>query len=72
MLEWLKELLTIYTWKELWILMCVPTSVVGVWLLFCFLITIPNDVVRTAAIWSLLLALTWGAATVQALRKQQS
>jgi len=72
LLGWLKELLTIYTWKELWILMTVPTAIVGVWVLFSFLLSIPNDIVRTVAIWSLLFALTLGAATVDALRKQKS
>lgn len=72
MLEWLKDLLTIYTWKEFWILMSAPTAVVGVWILFTFLLSIQNDIVRTVAIWSLIFALTLGAATVDALRKQQS
>jgi hypothetical protein len=72
LLGWLKDLLIIYTWKELWIVVSVPTAVVGVWALFCFLLTIPNDIVRTVAIWGLILGLTAGAATVDALRRQQS
>jgi len=72
LLEWLKDLLIIYTWKELWIVVSLPTVVVGVWILFTFLLSIPNDIVRTIAIWSLIFALTLGAATVDALRKQQS
>jgi hypothetical protein len=72
LLGWLKDLLTIYTWKEFWIVMSVPTSVVGFWFLFCFLIAIPNDIVRGVAIWSLIFALTLGAATVDALRRQPS
>ena len=72
MLEWLKDLLIIYTWKELWIVVSVPTAVVGIWILFTFLLSIPNDIVRTISIWSLIFALTLGAATVDALRKQQS
>ena len=52
--------------------MTVPTAIVGVWVLFSFLLSIPNDIVRTVAIWSLLFALTLGAATVDALRKQKS
>jgi hypothetical protein len=71
LLEWLKDLLIIYTWKEFWIAVSVPTAVVGVWMLFCFLLTIPNDIVRTVAIWGLIFALSAGAATVDALRKQQ-
>jgi len=71
LLEWLKDLFTIYTWKELWIVMSVPTAMVGIWVLFCFLLSIPNDLVRTVAIWSLIFALTLGAATVDVLRKQQ-
>lgn len=72
MLEWLRDLLTIYTWKEFWIVMSVPTAMVGVWVLFCFLLTIPNDIIRTVAIWTLIFALTLGAATADALRRQQS
>ena len=72
LLGWLKDLLIIYTWKEFWIVMTVPTSIMGIWLLFCYLLTIPNDIIRTVAIWSLIFALTLGAATVDALRKQQS
>lgn len=52
--------------------MSVPTGILGVWVLFCFLLTIPNDIVRSIAIWSLIFVLTLGAATVDALRKQQS
>jgi hypothetical protein len=72
LLEWLRDLLTIYTWKEFWIVMSVPTAMVGVWVLFCFLLTIPNDIIRTVAIWTLIFALTLGAATADALRRQQS
>ena len=71
MLEWLKDLLIIYTWREFWIVMTVPTSIVGIWFLFCYLLAIPNDIIRTVAIWSLISVLTLGAATVDALRKQQ-
>jgi len=67
---WLKDLLTIYSWKEFWIVMSVPTSVVGFWFLFCFLLAIPNDIVRAVVIWSLIFGLTFGAATVDALKKQ--
>jgi len=70
LLEWLRDLLIIYTWKEFWMVMIAPTAVVGFWLLFSFLLSIQNDVVRTVAIWSLIFALTLGAATVDALRKQ--
>jgi hypothetical protein len=72
LLEWLKDLLTIYTWKEFWMVMIAPTAVVGVWLLFSFLLSIPNDIVRTVAIWSLIFVLTLGAATVDVLKKQRS
>ncbi len=71
MLGWLKDLLTIYTWKEFWIAVSVPTVVVAFWFLFSFLLSIPNDFVRTVAIWSLIFALTLGAATVDALRRQR-
>ncbi|MFB0567291.1 MAG: hypothetical protein ACETVM_01735 [Candidatus Bathyarchaeia archaeon] len=52
--------------------MSVPTAVMGIWVLFSFLLAIPNHIVRTIAIWSLIFALTLGSATVDALRKQQS
>lgn len=71
MLEWLKDLLTVYTWKEFWMVIGVPTAVMGVWFLFSFLLTIPNDIVRTVTIWSLIFVLTLGAATVDVLRRDQ-
>jgi len=71
MLDWLKDLLSIYTWKEFWLVMIVPTSITGVWFLFSFLLSIPNDILRAVAIWVLFLGLSFGAATVDALRKRQ-
>jgi len=49
----------------------VPTAVMGIWFLFCFLLTIPIIIIRAIAIWSLIFILTLGSATVDALRKQQ-
>jgi len=49
----------------------VPTGVMGVWFLLCYLLTIPLIAVRAAAIWSLVFILTLGSATVDVLRKQQ-
>ncbi len=72
MLEWLKELLMIYTWKELWVIVSVPTLIVGVWALFCFLLTIPSDIIRIIGIWTLIFALTAGAAAVDVLKRQKS
>lgn len=72
MLDWLRDLLTIYTWKELWIAVSVPTAMVGVWLLFALLLSIPNDILRPVAIWSLIFALTLASETVRALRKQKT
>jgi len=72
LLKWLKDLLTIYTWKEFWIVMSVPTAMVGVWVLFSFLLSIPNDIIRAVTIWSLIFALTVGAATANAIKRQQS
>ena len=72
MCQWIKEFLRIYTWKELWMVVSVPTAVMGVWFLFCYLLTIPIITVRAAAIWSLIFILTLGSATVDALRKRQS
>jgi len=69
--QWLKDLLTIYTWKELWMVVGASTAVVGIWFLFCFLLTIPVIIIRAIAIWSLISILTLGSATVDALRKQQ-
>ncbi|UCG45165.1 MAG: hypothetical protein JSV58_07305 [Candidatus Bathyarchaeota archaeon] len=71
MKQWLKDLLTIYTWKELWMVVAAPAAVMGVWFLFCFLLTIPNAIVRATGIWSLILTLALGSSTVDALRKQQ-
>jgi hypothetical protein len=69
MCEWVKDLLRLYTWKELWIVVSVPTAVMGIWFLFCYLLTIPVIAVRAAAIWSLIFILTLGSATVDAVRK---
>lgn len=71
MRQWLKDLLTIYTWKEFWMIVSVPTMVMGIWFLFCFLLTIPIIIIRAISIWSLISILTLGSATVDALRKQQ-
>lgn len=71
MRQWLKDLLTIYTWKEFWMIVSVPTIVMGIWFLFCFLLTIPIIIIRAISIWSLISILTLGSATVDALRKQQ-
>lgn len=72
MLGWLKDLLRIYTWKELWMVVSVPTAIMGVWFLFCYLLTIPIVPIRAMAIWSLISLLTVGSATVDAVRKKQS
>lgn len=68
--HWLRDLLDIYTWTEFWLIVSVPTAITGVWLLFTLLLSIPNDIIRAAAIWSLFFALTLGAATVDAIRKR--
>jgi hypothetical protein len=68
MWEWAKDLLKIYTWKELWIAASVPIGVMGVWFLFCYLLTIPLVAIRAAAIWSIVFILTLGSATVDAIR----
>lgn len=69
--QWLKDLLDIYTWTEFWMVMSVPTGIVGVWVLFCFFFTLPIGAIRFVALWSLILALTYGAITVDALRKKR-
>jgi len=68
--EWLKDLLIIYTWKELWIVISVPTAIMGLWFLFCFLLTIPIVLIRAIAIWTMVSLLTAGSAAVDALRKR--
>lgn len=71
MFQWLKDLLTIYTWTEFWIVVSVPTAITGFWFLFSFLLSIPNNAIRTISIWSLLFVLTLVSATVDVLRKKQ-
>ena len=71
MFQWLKDLLTVYTWKEFWVVLSAPTAVLGVWVLFCFMLRIPNGTLRALSIWSLFLTLTLGATTVDALRKRR-
>jgi len=68
---WLKDFLRVYTWKEFWMVISVPTAIMGVWFLFCFLLTIPIIVIRAIAIWSLIFILTLGSVTVDVLRKGQ-
>jgi len=72
MCEWVKDFLRIYTWKELWMVVSVPTGVMGIWFLFCYLLSIPVIAVRTTAIWLPVCILTLGSATVDAVRKRQS
>lgn len=72
MCEWVKDFLRIYTWKELWMVVSVPTGVMGIWFLFCYLLSIPVIAVRATAIWSLVFILTVGGATVDAVRRRQS
>jgi hypothetical protein len=72
LLDWLRDWLTIYTWKELWVIVSVPTAIMGVWFLFTWLLSIPNDIIRTVAIWSLIFTLTLASETVRALRKQKA
>lgn len=71
MFQSFKDLLAIYRWKELWMIVSVPAVLMGIWLLFCFLLTIPITIIRAIAIWSLISILTLGSATVDALRKQR-
>ena len=71
MRHWFIELLTIYTWKEVWIAVSAPLAVMAVWFLFCALLTIPMVLIRAISIWSLILTLTLASATVDAIRKRQ-
>lgn len=52
-------------------LMSVPTGMIGIWVLFYFLLSIPNNVIRFVTIWSLISVLAYGSNTVDALRKRQ-
>lgn len=71
MSNWLKELLTIYTWKEFWIAVSIPTVILGVWFLFTYLLSIPNNLIRATAIWSLIFSLTFASETVRTLKKSK-
>lgn len=70
MFEWLKDLLKIYTWTELWMVVSVPTAIVGVWFLFCLLLRIPIVFWRALAIWLLIFVLSAGSAAVDKARKK--
>lgn len=70
-LGWLRDLLEIYTWPEVWMVASVPISITAVWFLFAFLLGVQNDAVRAVAIWSLIIILTLGAVTTDYLRKHQ-
>lgn len=70
-LGWLRDLLEIYTWPEVWMVASVPISITAVWFLFAFLLGVQNDAVRAVAIWSLIFILTLGAVTTDYLRKHQ-
>lgn len=72
MCQWLKDLLRIFTWKELWMVVSVPTAIMGVWLLFNLMLSIRIIFIRATAIWLLFFILTLGSATVDALRKKQA
>jgi hypothetical protein len=69
---WLKDFLQIYTWKEFWIVMSVPTVILGFWFLFCLLLSIPVIIIKAIAIWALLIILMLGSVTVDVLRKRQN
>lgn len=70
MLQWLRDLLKIYTLRDFWLIMTVPTAIVVTWSVFCFLLGIPNDVVRCVALWALILGLTVLGATAQASARE--
>jgi len=71
-LEWLRDLLEIYTWSELWIIVGSAAVMFGAWYLFSLMLRIPNEFVRAVLIWMLILGLTLGAATTDLLRKQRT
>ena len=71
-LEWLRDLLEIYTWSELWIIVGSAAVMIGAWYLFCLMLRIPNEFVRAVLIWTFIFGLTLGAATTDLLRKQKS
>jgi DNA anti-recombination protein RmuC len=68
-LDWLRDLIEIYTWKELWIVVSAPTILTGVLLLFAFMFRIEDITIRSAAIWSLLSSLMIAGITADYYRK---
>jgi hypothetical protein len=71
-LEWLRDLVEIYTWSELWIIVGSATLMFGAWYLFSLMLQIPNEFVRAIVIWTFIFGLTLGAATTDLLRKQKT
>jgi len=71
-LEWLRDLVEIYTWSELWIIVGSATLMFGAWYLFSLMLRIPNEFVRAIVIWTFIFGLTLGAATTDLLRKQKT
>jgi TRAP-type C4-dicarboxylate transport system permease small subunit len=71
-LEWLRDLIEIYTWSELWIIVGSAATMFGTWYLFSLMLRIPNEFVRAVLIWTLIFGLTLGAATTDLLRKHKT
>jgi len=69
--RWLRELFEVCTWKEYWMVVSIPASIAGFWFIFSVFLSIQNVVLRAAAIWSLILTLLLGGATVESLMKQR-
>jgi hypothetical protein len=70
--DWLRDLLEIYTWWELWLVASVPSVIIAVWLVFSYFLEIQNSILRTASIWILLFMLMVGAGTVDAIKKRRN
>lgn len=69
--DWLRDLIEIYTWREVWIAVSVPGIIMGVWFLFTFMLRIQNVALRTASIWALIIVLTAGSAATEYTKKRK-
>jgi len=71
-LQEIRDFLKIYTWIEVWMVVSVAAGLVGIWYIFSLQLMIENVIVRSAAIWSLVILLSGGAAATDYLRKRKS
>jgi len=57
MIKWLKDFFQVYSWKEFWLVVSVPTAITGVWILLAYMLAIENDVIRGVLIWGFIFVL---------------